>query len=138
MLQARTIASSVTVIGLLGVLAACASSQGKIGDTKFVRTPEGVTVDVVLKEYEIDMPDSIPAGLVTFKVHNLGHHEHTLRIEGPNLDKKIEPNLKGGESGELQLTLTPGKYKMTCPVGPHATMGMRRTLTVTSGQRPTP
>lgn len=138
MRQARMIASSTMVAGLLGVLASCASSQGKIGDTKFVHTPEGVTVDVVLKEYEIDMPDAIPAGLVTFKVRNLGHHEHTLRIEGPNLDKKIEPNLKGNESGDLQVTLTPGKYKISCPVGPHATMGMRRTLTVTSGGRPTP
>lgn len=126
------VASSLTVLGLASILASCASSQGKIGDTKFIRTPEGVTVDVVLKEYEIDMPDSIPAGLVIFKVRNIGSHEHTLRIEGTGVDKKIEPNLKTGESGELQVTLAPGKYRITCPVGPHVALGMRRTLTVTA------
>jgi uncharacterized cupredoxin-like copper-binding protein len=126
----------VVSLALTGTLAlalgaSCASSQGKIGTTKVVRTSEGISVDVNLKEYEIDMPDSIPAGPVTFKVTNIGHHDHTFRIEGNGIDQKIEPNLKEGETKDLHVTLTAGQYRITCPVGPHVAMGMRRTLTVT-------
>jgi uncharacterized cupredoxin-like copper-binding protein len=124
---------SLALTGTLAValLVSCASSQGKLGNTKVIRTDDGAVVEVNLKEYEIDMPDSIPAGSVTFKVSNTGNHDHTIRIEGNGIDRKIEPNMKGGETKELQVTLTAGQYKITCPVGPHATLGMRRTLTVT-------
>jgi uncharacterized cupredoxin-like copper-binding protein len=125
---------SLTLTGTLalGLVGSCASSQGKLGTTKVTRTNEGTVVEVNLKEYEIDMPDSVPAGPVTFKVTNIGHHEHTFRIEGNGVDQKIEPNLKAGETKDLQVTLTAGQYRITCPVGPHVAMGMRRTLTVTS------
>lgn len=131
MKRVGTFSLALTGMLALGLFASCASSQGKIGTTTVVRTNEGVVVDVTLKEYEIDMPDSIPAGPVTFKVTNIGHHDHTVRIEGNGVDQKIEPNMKEGETRTLQVTLTAGQYKVTCPVGPHALLGMRRTLTVT-------
>ncbi len=126
-----TIALVTSTALTIALLAACHSSQGKIGASQVLHSGEGTVVQVILKEYEIDMPDSLPAGPVTFRVTNSGHHDHTLRIEGAGLDSKIEPNLKGGESKDLQVTLVPGKYRITCPVGPHVSLGMRRTLTVT-------
>jgi len=129
---------SIAPLALTGILAlalgaSCASSQGKIGTTHVIRTNEDTVVEVNLKEYEIDMPDSIPAGPVTFKVTNIGHHDHTFRIEGKGIDQKIDPNLKEGQTKDLHVTLTAGQYRITCPVGPHVAMGMRRTLTVTPG-----
>jgi len=127
----RTIALLTSTALSIALLAACLSSQGKLGTSQVVHSSEGTVVEVTLKEYEIDMPDSLPAGPITFRVTNTGSHDHTLRIEGSGVDSKIEPNLKGGESKGLKVALTPGKDRITWPVGPHVSLGMRRTLTVT-------
>lgn len=128
----RTITLAIMGALALALVGSCASSQGKLGTSKVIRTSEGTVVEVNLKEYEIDMPDSVPAGPVTFKVTNIGHHEHTFRIQGAGIDQTIEPNLKAGDTRDLQVTLTAGQYRITCPVGPHVALGMRRSLTVTS------
>ena len=52
------------------VLASCASSQGKVGSTQVTPTNKGSVVEVILKDYEIVMPESMPAGEATCNITN--------------------------------------------------------------------
>jgi len=123
-LYAVTMVASVLSFG-------CASSRS--GDQMQATTSlssSRVTVPVELDDYVIRMPATIPPGDVTFAVKNVGDHSHNVRVRGQNVDAALPKNLKGGESGTLEAHLEPGTYRVTCPVGPHAMMGMRTTLTV--------
>ncbi len=117
---------------LLGALLAggCATSQHSTAGTKIITSPAGTVVEVNLDEYHIHMPTTIPSGSVSFQIRNTGNHEHNIRIVGHGVDATLPHNLKPGEHAELPLTLEPGTYKVTCPVGPHAMLGMRLDLTV--------
>ena len=109
-----------------------ASSQ-KPGDTKTAAavpdTAKG-SVEVKLTEYKIEMPASVGAGVTTFKVTNTGEKTHGFEIEGNGIEKALEPRLKKGESGSLQVDLKPGTYKVYCPVHGHKMRGMSLDLAV--------
>lgn len=94
----------------------------------------GQTVEARLLEYKIEMPATLSAGVTTFKVINAGHHKHNLKIKGPGINKKLAADLKGGETGDLQIDLKAGTYQVTCPVGFHKRKGMSMVLTVTPKQ----
>jgi uncharacterized cupredoxin-like copper-binding protein len=118
--------------GVLGaVMTGCASSQNSTAATTFTRTDTGATVEVLLDEYKIHMPTTIPGGDITFHVKNTGDHRHNIEVEGSGVDAKLPKDLGPGEGADLHVQLAPGVYKVLCPVGPHAAMGMRLELTVT-------
>lgn len=92
-------------------------------------------MEVRLREWAIDLPDTLPAGPVTFVVRDAGHDDHAFRIHGNGVDaatRVLEPAL----AATLTVTLSPGRYRVECPVDEpeenenHAKMGMRRTLVV--------
>jgi len=114
------------------LLAACSSSQHATGTTTYTKTAAGINVQVFLDEYKIHMPTAIPPGDITFNIKNTGGHRHNFEINGHGVDAKLGRDLEGGQSADLHVRLEPGTYKVTCPVGPHATMGMRLELTVTA------
>jgi uncharacterized cupredoxin-like copper-binding protein len=89
------------------------------------------TVDVKLVGLKIEMPATLSPGLTTFKVMNTGDHKHSFKIKGNRLDRKLAKDLKGGESGELQVDLKPGTYQVSCPIAFHKKKGMKMQLTVT-------
>lgn len=100
-------------------------------DTVAVVTPEN-RVAVHLVDYEIHMPKSIPAGLVTFEVDNAGKRKHSIEIEGNGVEVELEPVLAPGGRGSLTVELKPGRYKVYCPVGDHEKKhGMVTSLDVT-------
>jgi uncharacterized cupredoxin-like copper-binding protein len=92
-------------------------------------------VTVNLTEWKIEMPTSLPAGATTLKITNGGKETHNLKIQGQGLEKALSKNLKPGETGELQVDLKPGTYKVYCPVGAgptsHDSKGMAFQLVVT-------
>src|SRR2546421_10215379 len=114
----------------LFLLAPACSSQHATGTTTYTRTTSGVQVQVLLDEYKIHMPTTIPAGEVTFNVKNTGGHKHNIEINGRGIDAKPPHDLDPGQSADLHTHLDPGTYKVWCPVGPHANLGMRLELTV--------
>jgi plastocyanin len=91
----------------------------------------GGPVEVSLREFAIDMPDSLPAGPTTFTVTNVGTIDHSFEIEGQGIEQELEHHLKPGESMTLQVDLEPGKYEVYCPVDGHKEQGMDRDVTVT-------
>jgi uncharacterized cupredoxin-like copper-binding protein len=84
-------------------------------------------VAVSLVDGTIEMPASLPAEPVIFKVTNNGTEEHGFEIEDQG---EIEGNLRPGETGSLELDLPAGEYRVYCPVDDHAANGMELTLTV--------
>jgi len=121
----------LTLIGAASVAAAgCASSQHSTGTTGFTRTDSGAVVRVLLDEYRIHMPTTIPGGDITFEVSNTGAHRHNIEVRGPGVDVKLPKDLEAGESAQMKVRLEPGAYRVYCPVGPHAALGMRLDLTV--------
>ena len=113
----------------------CASSQ-HAGDAMHATQSTGpggaahVNVPVELDEYVIRMPSKIPPGDATFDVKNVGHHTHNIKIQGKGVDAELPEDLHAGKSATMDVHLDPGTYKVICPVGPHAALGMKRTVTV--------
>ena len=88
------------------------------------------TVGVVMKEFTIQRPASIPGGRVIFRVHNAGRLQHVLQIvvwpdSLPPLDvvlhghRAVTVNELGGtplqapgETDEFAVDLAPGRYAM--------------------------
>jgi uncharacterized cupredoxin-like copper-binding protein len=129
----RALTLAIATLSCGSVLAACGSSQHATGPTTYTKTAAGVQVQVLLDEYKIHMPTTIPAGEVTFNVKNTGGHKHNIEINGAGIDAKLSRDLEPGQSADLDVHLDPGTYKVWCPIGPHANMGMRLELTVRAG-----
>src|SRR5688572_29952370 len=64
-----------------------------------------VTVQVSLDDGAIQMPDTIPAGMIRFEVTNNGTTEHNFEIGGPAIQLRLESNLLPGQSGTLEVDL---------------------------------
>lgn len=92
---------------------------------------KGKPVAVKLVDFKLEMPKTVPSGMVTFKITNTGKVTHNLEIEGNGVESKLPKDLQPGESGTLQVTLKPGKYDAYCPVDGHKQSGMQLDLTVT-------
>ncbi|MEA2337142.1 MAG: hypothetical protein QOE82_1149 [Thermoanaerobaculia bacterium] len=88
------------------------------------------SIDVQLTEYEIRMPDSLPAGRVNFKIANAGKENHNFVIEGPGVSQKLDSSLSRGDTGEITMNLPAGTYTIYCPVDGHRGRGMQRTVVV--------
>jgi uncharacterized cupredoxin-like copper-binding protein len=127
----RSIRMLVLVALSLSVLTGCSSSQHATGGTSFNKQGDRVVVQVQLDEYKIHMPTTIPAGHAVFEIKNTGTHEHNIKIVGQGVESQLPKNLKASESAVMELDLTPGTYKVDCPIGPHSALGMRLQLTVT-------
>jgi len=89
-------------------------------------------VEVHLSEYKIDMPETLAAGPTNFILINEGGKSHSFKIEGPGLNGPFSAPVPSHTKGSLQVTLQAGDYKITCPIGSHASKGMTKTLTVTA------
>lgn len=92
-------------------------------------SPALPTQEVHLIEYEIHMPETVPAGRVAFNVENGGKEDHAFEIEGNGVHQQTQV-LKRGDTTALEVNLTPGTYTIYCPVDGHKGKGMRKTVTV--------
>jgi uncharacterized cupredoxin-like copper-binding protein len=81
-------------------------------------------VRVTLADFDIDMPDTLPAGRTTFTVDNRGEKPHGFKIEGKGIVMGLEGDLQPGEAGELTVDLYPGVYSAFCPLEDHEERGM--------------
>jgi hypothetical protein len=138
---------------------ATASSEDPVAPSTTARPATPATeVSATLSEYTIDMPDSLPAGLVHITATNTGvvdHHLLLLRLhDGLSFDQVLAtyasdptagatmvdmaggPNsVAPGETQSAELWLEPGHYLAFCVIPtaegiPHAAMGMLATFEV--------
>jgi hypothetical protein len=85
------------------------------------------TVTVALKEFKITPALKLRAGKVTLVVVNKGKLPHALQVSGPGVSAKTGM-LAAGKTARLTVMLKDGSsYKLWCPVGNHAALGMQLT-----------
>src|SRR2546423_15012188 len=89
-----------------------------------------IPIQVQLSEYEIRMPDTIPAGAQTLHIADAGDRNHNFQIEGNGVSQKLVNDLTRGDTADMTLTLKPGTYTVYCPIDKHRGKGMQRTITV--------
>lgn len=100
-----------------------------------VTAPAGASsVDVTLAEWSVQLSrDSIPAGLISFRVRNTGTMPHRLEVEGNGEEIETE-DLAAGSEITMTMNLAAGTYELYCPIeadGPdHDERGMRTRLRV--------
>ena len=92
--------------------------------------PDRTTVAVGLTDFEIAMPQSVPAGPTTFVIENEGSVEHSFEVEGQGMEQVLATSLQPGGSATLDVTLAPGTYRVYCPIANHASRGMEMELRV--------
>jgi uncharacterized cupredoxin-like copper-binding protein len=101
-------------------------------------------VSVTERDFAIKAPHEVPAGDVTFSLHNLGPVSHELlivhagktplplRVDGFTIDEDalqhrlvvaIEP--AGPGTRDVVVHLTPGRYILLCNMAGHAASGMQ-------------
>ncbi len=89
-------------------------------------------IQVKLNDGKIDMPASMRTGVILFIINNGGTTEHNFEIQGTGIDKKLDTNLKPGETAPIVMQLPPGSYRVFDPVGNNRDQGMSLNLTVTA------
>jgi hypothetical protein len=101
--------------------------QASPGSRPSIAPGPGIAVD--LTEYEIGMPDTIPAGQRTFTIVNHGKENHSFQIDGNGISQALPSPLTRGDVANLSVNLKPGTYTVSCPVDGHKGKGMTRTIT---------
>jgi len=118
------------------------------------------TLVVTAHEYSFQLPDSVPAGVVTVRLVNRGKNAHQLtfaRLDDTSSGDRVMRSLIAnkartggirwvggvesaipGESGEATLPLASGRYVIVCAYEgdhglTHMSLGMIRSLVVTPG-----
>jgi hypothetical protein len=94
----------------------------------------GHDVDVSLGETHMEMPTSVDAGAVTFKVTNVGTEERGFKVSGPGLESSITAPLPPGATEKLTVNLKPGVYQVESPAQGDPTRTLAVPVTAVSSQ----
>jgi uncharacterized cupredoxin-like copper-binding protein len=87
-------------------------------------------VEIELADFKITPNEfTVKAGELVFAFENTGRYTHDFRIEGQGIDVKA-PKIGARRSREWSATLTPGTYRISCPISNHDQRGMEGTLIV--------
>lgn len=86
------------------------------------------TVDVTMRDFKFEMPTTIKAGKVLFKVKNEGPTEHEFVIMQGTKELVEVHGLDAGKTGELAVDIPAGNYTAKCLIGSgggrHDNLGM--------------
>lgn len=116
-------AGAVLALALAG--AALAAMSGRAASNA------GTIVKVTEREYHISLSKTaLPAGTVTFSIHNAGKIAHQLDLSGSGIRTKHVSTILPGATRTLTVKLTGGKLTIWCPLPGHAAEGMRTSLKV--------
>ncbi|MBB6171874.1 putative cupredoxin-like copper-binding protein [Nocardiopsis mwathae] len=96
-------------------------------DTDAATDAETISVDAGEMYFE-GVPDTVPAGTITFELNNVGNAPHDLVIE--EHDDHTVAEVGPGESASGTVELEPGTYTLYCSIGNHRQDGMEVTITV--------
>ncbi|GIV60920.1 MAG: hypothetical protein KatS3mg043_2009 [Rhodothermaceae bacterium] len=87
------------------------------------------TIQVILSDYQIDMPTSLAPGPVVFAVYNEGTVPHAFEVESGEMEERLDP-IEPGDMQHLSVELAAGRYTVYCPVDNHRERGMTTGLLV--------
>jgi len=113
-------------------LAACAAglaAAGLAAGAAFAGGGATKTVTVTLKEFKlVPSTTKLAAGKTTFVAVNRGTFPHALALKGAASGRTAV--IKPGATARFTVTLRNGSYTLWCPVGTHASAGMKVTFRV--------
>jgi len=139
-MRTRRIATAVAVIGVLAVMTACSSSSAGGGGGAGEQAAEAAptTVEVMLSDFQI-MPNEIqvPADTpLSFSVMNHGPSQHTFGIVVNGSTIETDP-IDANATVDLAVpALAAGTYQALCTIPGHDALGMKATVTASSGAGP--
>lgn len=111
-------------------VAAVVSGGAALGSVGAQARPAAQKVTVSLKEFRLVPSTSVfHAGRTTLVAVNRGKLPHALAIAGPGVKARTSM-LRPGRSARLTVTLKSGTYSLWCPVGNHASLGMKLSVKV--------
>ena len=118
---------ALVAAGIAGVLAVTGAAVAAVHGHAGAR---GTTVKVTEREYRIGLSaKSLPAGTVTFSVHNAGHIPHQLDLSGAGLARTVHvATIAPGKTRSVTVKLTGGTLALWCPLPGHASLGMKASL----------
>jgi len=126
---AGSVPSASNVNAALAQPAAGAGETPKAGGSGSVAVIKG-KVKIGLADFKITPNElAVPASKVTFVFENSGRYTHDFRIEGKGMDVKA-PKIGAGGTREWSVALTPGTYRISCPISNHDQRGMEGALAV--------
>ena len=124
------------------VLAACSSSSSSTEPAASSSDADGSAITIQLTEFAFEMPDTIPAGVQTLHIENIGGMPHFIDFQGVKGDKTDDdiqallddPNAQNGPpppwitpadmpdiglyssqaSSDITMNLPPGRYVALC------------------------
>ena len=118
---------AAAALAAVAALAACSGAPAGSA----APAPSG-TVGVEAREYAFTPSTlAVPAGSVTFSVHNAGTQEHEFELFKP--DGSVLDEVEGlvpGLTKPLTVTLDAGTYQYMCKLNGHDQLGMKGTITV--------
>lgn len=115
------IATVLTSAALAGGALTAFAAQSTILPTKIA--VREVNYKILLKKH------TFKVGKAVFVVHNASNALHEFKIKGPGVSKLI-PSIPPGVTKKLRVTLTKGKYVLSCPL--HLALGMKTVIFVGS------
>jgi uncharacterized cupredoxin-like copper-binding protein len=155
----------IAILAAAVVSAACAKQDAKVDSSKIAQagaTDAPREVTVTAQDFSYTAPDSIPAGITTFKLVNNGttlHHMIIVRLDSGKTMADVAAAMKdphapppawavmvGGPNApdpkgtsNATVDLAPGNYVLLCAVDvpggvPHFAKGMVKALTVTPSE----
>jgi hypothetical protein len=125
---ARTLARTCFALALA---VAAASGCASLGLQRPGSADAPEVLDVVLTDRSIDVwPRLVARGKVGLEIVNHGQLEHGFRIVGPGTDEQSDEFLTPGEHRRVWLKLGVGTFRIFCPDGNHADLGMWSRLVV--------
>jgi plastocyanin len=113
------------------VTAACQREDETTGATP---APGDHFVNVTLTEHAIEIPDSAPAGEVSFQIRNDGDIDHRFAIEGNGFEDATREGIAPGATETWTIELEPGTYTVWCPIGDHRELGMEAQIEITEAR----
>jgi len=115
------------------VIGSCETQQNSAGDES--PTQQGLsadanipdTIEIILADFYIGMPDILPAGDITLRLASEGVEEHNLIFVAKDTEENIwetDGRLSPYEVRTVELNLPAGKYTAVCDFSGHETRGM--------------
>ena len=129
---------SIMIAGLLAVLGgASAGALSACNSDDVLGNDDDGHVNVLLTERDLKPGRTeVDAGRVTFEVHNDGDRLHAFAVETTNGVKSLK-SIKAGETKDLTVEPSEGRYRMYDPRGGYRDRGVSGTVVVTSPDRDT-
>ncbi len=109
------------------------ANEGSLAEKSPVSTDLPETIEIILADFYIGMPDILPAGDLTLRLASEGVEEHNLIFVRNDTEQTVwetDGRLSPFEARTVEVNLPTGEYTAVCDFSGHETRGMFFEFTV--------